>query len=83
MNKVTTLVSWIARRNQTAYFDILASATLDNRVKVKYGACGACRQVAPIDLKPFVISIETAAQLEANQIWKQILQELVQRVNDA
>ncbi len=83
LNEVTTLVSWISRRNQTAYFDILASATLDNRVKVKYGACGACRQAAPIDLKPFVISIETAAQLEANQIWKQILQELVQRVNDA
>ncbi|MEE9395317.1 MAG: hypothetical protein V3W41_22725 [Planctomycetota bacterium] len=81
--QAATLVRWIADRNQTAYFDILALATFDNRLQVKFQARKSCDDVAPLDLKPYVSSIETAEQLETDQNWKLYLRDIVQRVKSA
>ncbi|MEE9393280.1 MAG: hypothetical protein V3W41_12320 [Planctomycetota bacterium] len=77
------VVRWIADRNHTALFDVLAAATFDNRIAVRDVARLAANGVALVDLKPHAASLVIAVQTETDPNWKNFLTDLLTRVNNS
>ncbi len=77
------VVLWIADRNHTALFDVLAAATFDNRIKVRDVARLAANGVALVDLKPHSASLTIAVQTETDLNWRNFLYDLLTRVNNS